>query len=174
MACLALVAGAAWDGVFYYGLTREVAAQQQGLLRYERQMAGLADVAKMLEAADKRRNEIDAGLTEVSQVLALHRAWSPALAALAENAPKGIAISEVMAKREEKKNTQQKGKYDYSLLMGVTAPSGPAAVEQFIQALRSALPLRPGADPIRIISQRQQQVEGRDVQHYVIECRLKP
>jgi Flp pilus assembly protein TadB len=48
------------------------------------------------------------------------------------------------------------------------------ALQQFVRALRQALPLVSGPDGVRIISQRQQQMEGRDFEYYVVECRLKP
>jgi hypothetical protein len=173
LAFLALAVAATFDAVHVYGLRGELASRQQSLVSHDRQIAGLADVAKMLETADQRRSEIDASLAEVSQIIGTHSTWSPALVALAVNLPKGTTITEVLAKREEQKNALQKGRYDHSLLMGVISPAGAAAVEQFMQALRSALPLRPG-DSIRIISQRHQEIEGREVQYYVIECRLKP
>ena len=58
-------------------------------------------------------------------------------------------------------------------MVGVMSPSGGAAVEQFVRTLRLALPLQPGPDSIRIISQRQEMVAGQPVQYYVVECRLK-
>ena len=59
-------------------------------------------------------------------------------------------------------------------MMGVVSPSGSAAVEQFIRDLRQQMPLAPGPDSLRIVSQQQQPIEGRNFQYYVIECRLEP
>lgn len=45
---------AAFDAVHAYGLTRQIAGQQRAIATYDRQIAELGDVAKTLEAADKR------------------------------------------------------------------------------------------------------------------------
>lgn len=165
----ALVAtGAVLDGVYYFGLGRQLAAEQVSVRHYDREIAGLADVAKMLEKADQRRNEVNTSLAEVGTVLATHAKWSDVLVSLSQSAPESITIADLMARRDE-----VKGKYEYSLTMGVVSPTGPVAVEQFVRTLRQTLPLGSGPDSVRIISQRQQQMEGRDFQYYVIECRLK-
>jgi hypothetical protein len=159
-----------------YGLRRDLAGRQQSLARYERQIADLGDVAKMLETTAKRQGEIDASLAEVSQLGATHAAWSPILVALTQVTPKEIVISEILAKREEAKGApeQQKAPPSFSLVMGVTSPLGAGAVEQLIAALRKALPLKPGLDSIQILSQRHLESEGQMVQYYIIECKLRP
>ena len=166
----ALVAvGATLDGVHYFGAGRQFAAEEQSAAHFTREIAKLVDVTKMLQAAEKRRGEVNASLKEVGTALTTHTKWSPLVAAVAQSASNAITISDMAAKREEIKS-----KYEYSFTLGVVAPSGPSAVEEFVRTLRQALPLRPGPDSVRIISQRQQQWEGRDFQYYVIECRLKP
>lgn len=112
-------------------------------------------------------------MKEKDQLLATHRSWSPLLTTLMNSAPPGLTISEIVAKREEKKNVPQKGVYDYSLVIGVISPAGAAPVESLIHTLRLALPLQSGPESIRPISQKPLQVDGRDVQYYIIECRLK-
>ncbi len=165
----ALVAtGALLDGVYYFGLGRELAAEEISMRRYDREIAGLADVAKMLEKADQRRNDVNTSLAEVGTVLTTHTQWSDVLVTLSQNTPETVTIADLMAKRDE-----VRGKYEYTLTMGVVPLTGPVAVEQFVRTLRQALPLVSGPDSVRIISQRQQQLEGRDFQYYVIECRLK-
>jgi Tfp pilus assembly protein PilN len=157
------------DDVYYSSLNRQLAAEHRALQHYEREIAGLADVAKMLQAADKRRSEVNANLAEVTTALTTHTKWSDILVTLSQNIPESVTIADLIAKREEIKS-----KYEYSLVLGVVAPAGPTAVEQFVRALRQALPLVSGPDGVRIISQRQQQMEGRDFEYYVVECRLKP
>jgi len=164
-----LVVAAAFDGVSYFSSGRQAAAQQQVAARLDGKIAGLADVSKVLATAERRRADVNASLAEVSQALAIHTKWSDVLVILTRTAPETITIGDLMTKREE-----VKGQYEYSMMMGVVSPAGPAAVEQFVRDLRAALPLASGPDNIRIISQRQQQVEGRDLQYYVIQCRLKP
>jgi hypothetical protein len=166
----ALVAtGAVFDGVHYFGAGRQLAAEQQAAQHSLREIAKLVDVTKMLQAAEKRRKEVNASLAEVNTVLTTHAKWSPLVAAAAQSASNAITISDLAAKREE-----IRGKYEYSFTLGVVASSGPVAVEEFVRTLRQTLPLRPGPDSVRIISQRQQQWEGRDFQYYVIECQLRP
>ncbi len=157
------------DDVYYYGINRQLTAEHQSLRRYEREIAGLADVAKILQAADKRRSEVNASLAEVKTALTAHTKWSDLLVTLSQSVPESLAIGDLMARREE-----VKGGYEYSLMIGVVSPTGPATAEQFVRTLRQALPLVGGPDGVRIVSQRQQQVGGRDLQYYVIECRLKP
>ena len=171
LACVVLGIVAAFDGVHVYDVGRQIASQKQSLAMYDRKITELADVAKTLEAGDKRASDIRAGLAEVTQLLGTHRTWSGPLEKLTNNA-KGLTISEIVAKREEKRNIPQKGVYDYTLVMGIVSPAGAAPVESLIQALRLVLPLRSG-DNIGITSQRILQINGRDVQYYLIECRLK-
>jgi hypothetical protein len=162
------------DAVRYFACGREISAEQRALAHYQREITALADVAGALQAAEQHRQEVNATLAEVSAVLAHHTKWTSVLVALSESAPKGITINDLMAKREEQKDAQQNVKYNYSLMMGVVSPSGPTAVEQFVRALRLALPLVPDSAAVRIVSQRQTQIQGRDFQYYVIECHLKP
>jgi len=169
-----LAVGAVLDAVRYFACGRQIGAEQRAMAHYRREIAGMADVAGALQAAEQRRGRINASLSEVSAVLAYHTQWSSILVALSESAAKGITINDLMAKREEQKDAQQNVRYSYSLMMGVVSPSGPTAVEQFVRALRGALPLAPDSAGIRIVSQRQAQIQGRDFQYYVIECRLKP
>jgi hypothetical protein len=171
---LAVAVVAAFDAVHAYGLERELPSRRQALARYEHQIAGLAGVAKMLETADRRRTEITAGLAEAKQLAATHTAWSSLLVTLTDQTPKEVVISEILAKREKPKTEQTQGPYRFSLVLGVISPAGAAPVEQLIQALRTALPLQPGPDSVQIVSQRHQEIEGRDAQYYIIECKLKP
>jgi len=164
-----VVIGMVLDDVYYYGINRQLGAEYRSLRHYEREIAGLADMAKMLQAADKRRSEVNASLAEVTTALTVHTQWSQVLVTLSKSVPESVTMADLMARREE-----LGGKYAYVLVLGMVSPTGPAAVEQFVRTLRQALPLIGGPDAVRIISQRQQQMEGRDFQYYVVECRLKP
>jgi len=174
LALLAVAVAAAFDGVHAYDLAGKLAGQRQALAQADRQVAGLADVAKMLATAEKRQTEIDATLAEVEQVAAGHAAWSPILVTLVERTPAELSLSEVLAKREESRNASEKGRYYYSLLLGVVSPEGAVPVEHYMQALRAALPLQPGPESVQVISQRHQEIDGLDAQYYIIECKLKP
>jgi hypothetical protein len=171
--CL-LVVAAALDVVGYIDDSYALAAQEQSLNAYTQDLAQLAGVGRMLETNEKRRKEIDADLAEVSQALLCHTTWSPVLVALSGSASEAITVNDVLAKREEQKGKDRKVTYAYSIMMGVISPSGAAAVEQFLRDLREQMPLAPGPDSIRIVSQQQQAIEGRAFQYYVIECRLEP
>jgi Tfp pilus assembly protein PilN len=173
LAFLAVAVAVAFDGVHSYDLTRQRAAQRQTLARYDRQIADLGGVAKMLETADKKSTQIKATMAEVTQVAGTHTAWSPILVALTAQTPNEVVLSEIVAKHEEQKGEKTKGQYDDSLMLGVLSPDGAPPVEQFIRALRSALPLRSGPDSVQIVSQRHQDLSGLDAQYYVIECKLK-
>jgi hypothetical protein len=165
---------AAFDVVHVYAVNREIAGQQQSMATYEHQIAGLSDVAKLLASFEKHSRDVNDILKEKDLMLATHRTWSPLLATLMSSAPKGLTISEVVAKRDDKRGSAaKKGSHEYSLVMGVVSPSGAAPVETFIETLRPALPLQTGPDSIAIASQRYLQVEGQDVQYYVIECHLR-
>jgi hypothetical protein len=168
-----LAVGAVFDAVYYFGYGREISAERRALAHYQREIGGLTDVANALQAAEQRRGQINASLAEVSTLLGYHTKWTSILLAISESAPQGMTINDVMAKREEQRDAQQKIRYSYSLMLGVVSPGGPAAVEQFVRALRLSLPLASDSG-IRIVSQRQTQVQGRDLQYYVVECRLKP
>lgn len=174
VAFVALAAAAALDATSFAQYQTATGIERRSSARYDQEIASLADVARTLEAAEKRRREIDASLMEVSRVLLTHAKWSGLLVALTGATPETITISDLMAGRKEQASDAQKGKYDYSLMIGVVSPSGSAAVEEFVRMLRQTLPLTPGAASIRIISQRQEEVRGRNLQYYVIECRLKP
>ena len=171
--CLLAVA-VALDAVCYISDSNALAAQEQSLKVYTQDLAQLADVAQMLDTNEKRRKEIDADLAEVSSALACHATWSPILVALSDSASEAITVNDVLAKREEQKGKDRKVTYAYSIMMGVISPSGAAAVEQFLRDLRQQMPLVPGPDSMRIVSQQQQPLEGRNFQYYVIECQIEP
>lgn len=172
----AVAVAAALDVVQYLHHSQSLAAQERALAHYRTEIASMADTQKMLDANRQRRATIDAGLAEVSKVLGTHRPWSDILSSLAETAPNDLTILDLQTRREPRKGQAagQKTVYDYTLTMGMVSLGGPAVVEQFIRQLRTTLPLMPGSDSIRITSQRHQQVAGRDLQYYVVECRLKP
>jgi hypothetical protein len=170
----ALVAiAAALDVVRYSRDNIELGLQARSLRYYTEEVTKLSGVSKALDAAEKRKTQINAGLTEVNTALTIHAKWSPIVVALTQSTTKEITITELMAKREEQGGGEQV-KYIYSLILGVVSTSGPGAVEGFVQAMRQNLPLAPGPDNVRIIAQRQEMVAGRSFQYYVIECRLKP
>jgi hypothetical protein len=169
----ALAAGAVFDAIYYFGYGREIDAERRALAHYQQEIEGLTDVASSLQVAEQRRGQINTSLAEVSTLLGYHTKWTSILLAISESAPQGMTINDVMAKREEQRDAQQKIHYSYSLMLGVVSPGGPAAVEQFVRALRLSLSLASDSG-IRIVSQRQIQVQGRDLQYYVVECRLKP
>lgn len=171
--CL-LVVAVALDAIRYVEDSNALVAQEQSLKVYTQDLSQLADVARMLETNEKRRKEIDADLAEVSKALLCHATWSPVLVALSGSASEAITVNDVLAKREEQKDKDRKVSYRYSIMMGVVSPSGSGAVEQFIRDLRQQMPLLPGPDSLRIVSQQQQPIGGRDFQYYVIECRLEP
>jgi hypothetical protein len=173
LAFMALAVGAVFDSTRLFSYYETTATEQRSLAYYEREIAQLADVAKSLDVAEKRRIQSNAGLAEVDKVLPIHAKWSDILVGLAEATPETVTIADLMAKREEQK-VGQGVKYLYSLVMGVMSPSGSAPVEEFVRLLRLRMPLQPGPDSIRIISQRQEQIQERSVPYYIIECRLKP
>ena len=172
LAFMALAIAAAFDGLQYFRNGGLLDAQKRNLAYYSGEIHKLRSVAESLDAAEKRRGEIDAAIAEVNKALTHHAAWSPILAALAQNTPPELVIPDIMAKREEQ-GAGDKVRYAYTLMVGVVSPSGGAVVEQFVRTLRLALPLVPGPDSIRIISQRQEMVAGQSFQYYVVECRLK-
>lgn len=172
LAFIALAVAATLDAIQYSRDDALLAAQKRNLAYYSGEITKMRDVAESLDAAEKRRLEIDAAMGEVNKALSHHATWSPIIATLAQNTPPDLVISDIMAKREEQ-GLGDKLKYGYTLMVGVVSPSGGAVVEQFVRTLRLALPLLPGPDSIRIISQRQEMVAGQALQYYVVECRLK-
>jgi len=170
----ALVAiAAALDVVRYSRDNIDLGLQARSLRRYTEEVAKLNDVAKALDATEKRKAQINASLAEVSKALTIHAKWSPIVVALSDSATKEIAITELMGKREEQGGGQQT-KYVYSLVLGVASTAGQGAIEQFVRDVRQNLPLMPGPDNVRILSQKEEMIAGRNLQYYVIECRLKP
>jgi len=172
LAFMALAIAAAFDALQYYRDGGLLDTQKRNLTYYSGEIQKMRNVAESLDATEKRRTEINAAMGEVNKALTYHAAWSPILAALAQNTPSDLLIPDIMAKREEQ-GLGDKAHYSYTLMVGVVSPSGGAAVEQFVRTLRVALPLLPGPDSIRIISQRQEMVGGQALQYYVVECRLK-
>jgi hypothetical protein len=171
-AFIALVVVAALDGVRYYRDGALLATQKRSLSYYSGEIRKLRDVAEALDATEKRRAEIDAALAEVNKAMSCHATWSPIIATLAQNTSPDVVLSDIMAKREER-GVGDKVRYGYTMILGVVSPSGGGAVEQYVRTLRLVLPLLPGPDSIRVISQRQQAVGGQAVQYYVVECQLK-
>jgi len=172
LAFMALLVVTALDGVRYYRDEGVLATDRRSLTRYEEQIRQMRDVAAMLDAAAKRRAAINASLEEVNKALANHSTWSPTIEAVAKNTPPDILITNIMAKREEQ-GVGDNVKFSYTLMLSVVSPSGASVVEQYVRTLRLVLPLQPGPDSIRIGSQRQENIDGRTLQSYTLECRLK-
>jgi hypothetical protein len=172
LAFMVLVVATTFDGLRYYRDGSILAAQKHTLSYYQGEIFKLQDVAKTLDQVEKRRTEINAALAEVDKALGNHATWSPIIAALAQSASTDLVVTDMMAKREEQ-GVGDKARFVYTLMLGVMSPSGAVVVEQFVRTLRLALPLQPGPDSIRIISQRQEMAAGKTIQYYVIECRLK-
>ena len=172
LAFVALTTLAVLDAICFFGYHGDSASEQRSLAYYNREIARMADIARTIETAEKDRNQMNAGLAEVSKLLSIHTQWSGILVGLTETVPETVKIVDLLVKREEVK-VGQKIEYTYSLTMGVMSPSGSTEVETFVRALQQRMPLHSSPDSIRIISQRQENVRGRNYPYYVIECRLK-
>jgi len=172
LAFMALAVAGALEGIRYSRDGSLLAAQRPTLSYYSGEIHKLRDVAEEIDEVEKRRIEVNAAMAEVNKALSYHGVWSPIIAALAQNASPDLIVTDIMAKREEQ-GAGDKVRFGYSLMLGVMSPSGAAVVEQYVRTLRLALPLQPGPDGIRIISQRQDMIAGQAVQYYVVECRLK-
>jgi len=172
LAFMALLVATALDGVRYFRDESVLATDKRSLKYYEEQIREMRDVTKMLDAAAKRRAAIDASLEEVSKALANHTTWSPTIEAVAKNTPPDILVTDIMAKREEQ-GVGAQVKFSYTLMLSVVSPSSASVIEQYVRTLRQVLPVQPGPDSIRIGSQRQQNIDGKTLQSYTLECRLK-
>jgi hypothetical protein len=172
LAFVALAVVAALDGIRYLQDGTLLAGQKRSISYYTEEIYKLREVAEAIDATQRRRAEIDAALAEVNKALSYHGTWSPIIAIVAQNTPPDLVISDIMAKREEQ-GVGDKLRYNYTMMLGMVSPSGGAAVEQYVRTLRLALPLLPGPDSIRIISQRQQTIGGQPMQYYVVQCQLK-
>jgi hypothetical protein len=172
LAFMALLIVTALDGVRYYRDEGVLATDKRALTHYEGQIREMRDVAEQLSAAAKRRVAVNAFLEEVNKALANHTTWSPTIEVAARNTPPDLLITDIMAKREEQ-GVGDNVKFGYTLILSVVSPSSASVIEQYVRTLRQVLPLQPGPDSIRIGSQRQQTVDGRTLQSYTLECRLK-
>jgi hypothetical protein len=172
LAFLALLVGGVLDAIGYYRDESLLATQKRTLAYYEQEIRQMKDVADMLAAAEKRRIEVDGTLAEVSKALAHHAVWSPVIETVARSTPEDLVITNILAKREEQ-GVGDKARFTYTLMLGVVSPTGPLVVEQFVRTLRLILPLQGGPDSVRIGSQGQEMLGGRQFQMYMLECRLK-
>jgi hypothetical protein len=172
LAFMALLIVTALDGIRYYRDDNVLATDSQALARYETQIRQMRDVAEQLDAAAKRRTAVNASLDEVTKVLANHTTWSPTIEAVARNTPPDILVTDITAKREEQ-GVGDKVKFSYTLMLSVVSPSSASVIEQYVRTLREVLPVQSGPDSIRIGSQRQQTIDGKTLQSYTLECRLK-
>jgi hypothetical protein len=172
LAFLVLIVAGGVDGLRYFRDEGLLTTQRRTLAYYQGEIAKMKDIADSLAAAEKRRIEINTILDEVNKVLVYHATWSSLISTMAINTPQELLLTDIMAKREEQ-GVGDKARFEYTLMLGAVSPSGAAMVEQFVRALRLSLPLQPGPDSVRIISQRQEMVGGQSLQYYVVECRLK-
>lgn len=172
LAFMALIVAGTLDGLRYFQDTGALATQRQTQVYYDKEIASLADVAKTLDAAAKHEAETNSSLDEVNKALAHHAVWSSVLDTVAQSTPSELVITNILAKREEQ-GVGEKARFGYTLMLGVVSPTGPLVVEQFVRALRVVLPLQPGPDSVRIGSQGQETLGGRQYQMFMIECRLK-
>jgi len=171
---IAFAAGTVLAAIQYLSLRSQIAAHRIILENHNQEIAQFSDIESMLTEVEQRRKNLTSKLQEVAKILPMHTQWSPVLASLIDSVPEAVNITELLAKREGIRGKNNEIDYKYSLMIGVVAHPGPSVVEQFVQSLRTALPLESETESIRIVSQRQKRVKGWNVQYYAIECRLKP
>ncbi len=171
---------------YYTNNSITMATQRQKIINCQTRIDGLADAAKLQESFEKQKNTINGCVGEVACSIGEYTQWSPILKTVVENMPDSIVLTNLEVKQYSvKRKLPQKD--DPQKTVDVTVPAKTLqikvagipqsncdkAVKDFQDRLRLSPALGPQIEDIRV-SQKSEELDGREVISYDIDCMFKP
>ncbi len=165
-----------------------ISIQKDRIANYDFKISQLDDAVEFEQSIQGKKRSINAGLSEVSQVLSSgrHVKWSPVLVSLVENMPDSVILTGIEVK-ERIVNKQVPRKDDPKKMVQKALPlrtlqlalrgAAKSNCDEDIKAYRSRLyssdVLAGRLDNIGV-SQKMDTIEGREYISYQIDCVFKP
>ncbi|MHC4573770.1 MAG: hypothetical protein ACYS76_06515 [Planctomycetota bacterium] len=163
-----------------------ISVQRREMLNYEKKTSRLSEAVELRKSLEAEKNTVTAGLSEVSASLSRHSQWSPVLAAVVENMPDSMVLTNLeleqrFVRMKTRKRDDPRTEVDVSVPVRILriAVGGnrqsdyERAVRDFRDRLRLSSILRPRLDDIRV-ARGVGRLEGQEAVSYEIECVFKP
>jgi Tfp pilus assembly protein PilN len=162
-----------------------ISVGKQEIAGYESKTASLSDALETQKWFERETSSIHSCLSEVAGSITRHAQWSAVLAAIAENMPETMVLTELEVKQDsvrkqvpKKDNPKQMVEVSVPVRMLQMSITGnptyncDKAVRDFKERLRTCPALGPKLDDI-IVSQKFDRTKGTDVVLYNIDCVFK-
>ncbi len=170
----ALVSVGLWLAQATWSIRNDIRIQKHTVSQLTRQIDAMHQVTSFLTRLDAQQKNLAPKMTSLSQILPNHIQWSPILADIARQAPRGLIISDFVAQQNEIRTKTQTKQSSYTLTLGAFTASNPYLVERFMQSLRTSN-WAPGFDKeVRIATQTQREIQGQTFLYFAIECLFTP
>ncbi|MBE0535345.1 MAG: hypothetical protein IH624_06705 [Phycisphaerae bacterium] len=151
----------------------QVQILHSGLAGANEKLASLADVEKVVLAAQGEEKELRANLSEVAGALKTRVQMSRTLTSLAESLPASVTLSRLAILRRQTQTAPDKPTVrSYTLELGILTDKGAQGLKEFMQYLRFESPLKLKPEAIQVVSQVPVTVEERDFTLCVLQCAL--
>lgn len=165
----------AYGYIEYAEAEGHIAGQQRQKKHLEQRVAKLSEIDSFLKQFTAQKDQLQGEVGELSSVLERQIQWSPILTTVAQKVPETMVISDVLIRRQEKKDTADPKKlaFEYILVIGVITESDHEAIESFVNDLRSMKADQPRMREVRVANQRLREIQKQDYLNFVIECRFE-
>lgn len=176
-------------GGYYTRNSVVISVQKQNLNTLDLQIKRLSDAIKLKASGEKEKASLASCITDVATGIRRHTQWSETLMSLLENLPDSVIISsleiqynfakrKVAAGADDNADKQKDASVVVRVLKmkvnGNPAYNGDLEVRAFRDRLKASKVFGPKLEDVVITSQGQQNIDGRDVVTYDIECVFKP
>jgi Tfp pilus assembly protein PilN len=165
-----------------------ISIHKQNVNNLDLQTKRLEDAIKFKESCEKEKAAAKNCLTEVASSIKKHSQWSLVLAALVENLPDSVVLNSLEVKRSVLKGkaaaavSADKKNADLSVsvrtlkmrVSGNPSYNCDLEVKAFRDRLKASKFLGPRLEDVVIAAQGHDNVEGRDVVAYDIDCIFRP
>jgi hypothetical protein len=180
---------------YYYRNKVVILIHKQNISSYVTQTERLADAWKLKESWEKDKSAINGCLTDVAGSIGRHTQWSPVLVEIVQNLPESVVMNSmevrqssikrksiVKASAEKDKKDKQDKQADTSVAvrtLKLRVSGNPSydcdrEVKAFRESLRASKVLGPKLEDVVIASQGRDNLDGREVVAYDIDCIFKP
>jgi hypothetical protein len=177
---------------FYYNNKVVITVHKQNIANYTTQIERLADSMRLKELWDKDKTSLNSCLTDVASSIGRHTQWSPVLVSLVENLPESVVLSSLEVRQTSKKKaavkssaTGEKDKKEKNAETSVTVRTlrmrlcgninsdFDREIKAFRDRLLASNAIGSKLEDVVIASQTNENMDGRDVVAYDIDCIFK-
>ena len=162
-----------------------ISVQRQNIKGFEIQTHRLDSATKLKESFEEQKAMLNSCLADVSTSIHRHTQWSPILVTVVENLPKSVVLTSIEVKKQtmkrkglKKSGSNKKEKLFFNTLKlrvsGEPTTDCDIEVKNFRERIRASSYLGSKLEDVVIASQGHDNLDGRDVVTYDIDCIFKP